>query len=126
MATAASSTPWLPAKMLMASLAIPTHWQVQAERDRVKTLEAENQQILDAINSDIASAKAEQEMKEKENARIQNEIKKIFEEQAKDIVDTYIKTHGRMVENVQPQPKQKPEKPETDIVQRTLVFMTKR
>ena len=57
--------------------------QAQAERDRVKALEAENQQILDAINSDIASAKAEQEMKEKENARIQNEIKKILEEQAK-------------------------------------------
>lgn len=50
----------------------------------------------------------------------------LFEEQAKDIVDTYIKSHGRIVENVQPQPKQKPEKPETDIVQRTLVFMTKR
>ena len=47
----------------------------------------------------------------------------LFEEQAKDIVDTYIKSHGRIVENVQPQPKQKPE---TDIVQRTLVFMTKR
>lgn len=53
----------------------------------------------------------------------------LFEEQAKDIVDTYIKSHGRIVEDTvqnvqsQPQPKQKPE---TDIVQRTLVFMTKR
>jgi len=36
---------------------------------------------LDAINSDIASAKADQAAKEKEAARIQNEIKKLLEAQ---------------------------------------------
>ena len=56
--------------------------QAQAERDKVQALENENQQILDAINSDIASAKADQAAKEKENARIQNEIKKILEQEA--------------------------------------------
>lgn len=57
--------------------------QAQTEKDRVAALEAENQQVLNEINNDIASAKAEQALKEKENARIQNEIKKILEEQAK-------------------------------------------
>ena len=57
--------------------------EAQAAKDQVSALEAENQQVLDAINSDIASAKADQEMKEKEAARIQNEIKKLLEEQKK-------------------------------------------
>jgi len=55
--------------------------QAQQARDKVKALEEENQAILDAINSDIASAKADQAAKEKEAARIQNEIKKLLEAQ---------------------------------------------
>lgn len=55
--------------------------KAQEARDKVKALEEENQAVLDAINSDIASAKADQAAKEKEAARIQNEIKKLLEAQ---------------------------------------------
>ena len=78
------------------------------------------------IPNDLSEAAKETLQKSLNELSIHTDTHELFEEQAKDIVDTYIKTHGRIVENVQPQPKQKPEKPETDIVQRTLVFMTKR
>lgn len=56
--------------------------EAQTARDEVKVLEVENQQVLDAINSDIASAKADIAAKEKEAARIQNQIKKLLEQQS--------------------------------------------
>lgn len=55
--------------------------EAQAARDKVNALEIENQQVLDAINSDISAAKAEQAAKEKEAANIQNQIKKLLEQQ---------------------------------------------
>lgn len=55
--------------------------EAQAARDKVNALEAENQQVLDAINNDISAAKAEQAAKEKEAANIQNQIKKLLEQQ---------------------------------------------
>lgn len=55
--------------------------QAQAAKDRISALEAENQQVLDAINSDIDTLNKEQAAKEKEAAKIQNEIKKLLEEQ---------------------------------------------
>ena len=55
--------------------------KAQEARDKVKAIEQENQAVLDAINSDIASSKADQRAKEKEAARIQNEIKKLLEAQ---------------------------------------------
>lgn len=78
------------------------------------------------IPNGLSEAAKETLQKSLNELSIHTDTHELFEEQAKDIVDTYIKTHGRIVENVQPQPKQKPESPETDIVQRTLVFMTKR
>ena len=79
------------------------------------------------IPNDLSEAAKETLQKSLNELSIHTDTHELFEEQAKDIVDTYIKTHGRMVEdtpqNIKSQPKQKPE---TDIVQRTLVFMTKR
>lgn len=80
------------------------------------------------IPNDLSEAAKETLQKSLNELSIHTDTHELFEEQAKDIVDTYIKTHGRVVEdttaqNVQSQSKQKPE---TDIVQRTLVFMTKR
>ena len=78
------------------------------------------------IPNGLSEAAKETLQKSLNELSTQTDTHELFEEQAKDIVGTYIKSHGRIVENVQPQPKQKPEKPEADIVQRTLVFMAKR
>lgn len=78
------------------------------------------------IPNDLSEAAKETLQKSLNELSTHTDTHELFEEQAKDIVGTYIKSHGRIVENVQSQPKQKPEKPETDIVQRTLVFMSKR